>query len=199
MPATIHGGSLGRWFEELCRIKISRLRDVVAADGSRLTGGRLPTEGGVYAFWWTGDSDLLSHESSNRLIELRGPGQRPVLLEIDDEWLGMSTQLPIPLYVGKNADSISKRIGLHLLLGKQRILPLGGGAQKAKRPTTSCQLRAGVEHFFPNTTDTRSLILENVGLSYVKLHGDQHAANRFYLEDLAIGLMRPPLNVDIER
>jgi hypothetical protein len=44
-----------------------------------------------------------------------------------------------------------------------------------------------------------NLILENIGLSYVSLDGDANAANRFYLEDLAIGLMRPPFNVDIER
>jgi hypothetical protein len=60
-------------------------------------------------------------------------------------------------------------------------------------------LRAGVEHLFPRELDSRTLILENVGLSYVLLDGDAHAANRFYLEDLAIGLMRPPFNVDIER
>lgn len=75
----------------------------------------------------------------------------------------------------------------------------GGGARKAKPPTTSCQLRAGVEHMFPKETDTRSLVLDNVGLSYVVLDGDEQAANRFYLEDLAIGLMRPPINIDIER
>ena len=42
-------------------------------------------------------------------------------------------------------------------------------------------------------------MLDNIGLSYVILDGDKNAANRFYLEDLAIGLMRPPFNVDIER
>ena len=46
---------------------------------------------------------------------------------------------------------------------------------------------------------TRSLVLDNIGLSLVTLDGDDHAANRFYLEDLAIGLMRPPFNLDIER
>ncbi len=79
------------------------------------------------------------------------------------------------------------------------MLPLGGGARKAKPPTTSCQLRDGVEHLFPREADSRSLILENVGLSYVELDGDRQAPNRFYLEDMALGLMRPPLNVDIER
>ena len=42
-------------------------------------------------------------------------------------------------------------------------------------------------------------MLNNVGLSYVLLDGDEHAAHRFYLEDLAIGLMHPPFNIDIER
>ena len=52
---------------------------------------------------------------------------------------------------------------------------------------------------FPAEEDTRTLILDNIGLSTVALDGDENSANRFYLEDLAIGLMRPPLNVDIER
>ena len=73
--------------------------------------------------------------------------------------------------------------------------PPGRGAEKAERPTTSCQLRAGIEHLFPNVADTRALTLDNVGLSFVVLTGDDHAANRFYLEDMAIGLMRPPLNM----
>jgi hypothetical protein len=199
MPGTVHGGSLGRWFEKLCRIKYRRLRDVAIASGERLATGRLPTTGGVYVFWWTGDAAILSPPTCNRLLELVGPSNRPVLLEIDDEWLGLTTKLPVPLYVGKNADSIAKRIGLHLLLKQVRVLPVGGGAKKAPRPTTSCQLRAGVEHLFPNEPDTRRLILDNVGVSFVTLHGDEQAANRFYLEDLTIGLMRPPLNVDIER
>ena len=36
-------------------------------------------------------------------------------------------------------------------------------------------------------------------LSPGSLGGDEHAANRFYLEDLAIGLMRKILNIDVER
>jgi hypothetical protein len=92
------------------------------------------------------------------------------------------------------------RIGQHLRLGSgERMMSMGEDATKQKAPTTSCQLRAGVEHLFPREPDTRALILEHVGLSYVLLDGDAHAANRFYLEDLAIGLMRPPLNVHVER
>ncbi len=199
MPATVHGGSLGRWFEQLCRIKYVKLRSVATASGERVSPRILPNHGGVYVFWWTGDLALLKSSACNRSLALKGPGGREVVLKIDDEWLGLSTGLPVPLYVGKTVSSIRKRVGQHLMLGSPRILPLGGGARKAKAPTTSCQLRAGIEHLFPAEEDTRTIVLDRVGFSYVALDGDSNAANRFYLEDMAIGLMRPPLNVDIER
>ncbi len=85
------------------------------------------------------------------------------------------------------------------MLGKDRVTPLFEERRKQRRPTTSCQARAGVEHLFPRMPKTRDLMLDNVGLSWVALDGDDHAANRFSLEDLAIGLMRPVLNVDVER
>lgn len=199
MVAVVHGGTLGRWFEELCRIRHLQIKEVTASNGKKLKPRALPYKGGVYAFWWTGPRDILRSNRCNRLLELHGPGGRPVQLKIDNEWLGLDTDLPVPLYVGKSANSMAKRIGQHLRLSERRMLPFGGGAAKHLRPTTSCQLRAGVEHFFPQERDTRTLMLENIGISYVILHGDDHAANRFYLEDLAVGLMRPPFNVDIER
>src|SRR5687768_2432028 len=101
MTVTVHGGSLGRWFEELCRIKHQHLREVATVTGDRLASSKLPSAGGVYVFWWTGDDALLSSPNMNRLLELPGPAKRPVLLQIDDAWLGLSTKLPIPLYVGK--------------------------------------------------------------------------------------------------
>ena len=201
MPATVHGGSLGRWFEELCRIKLPQLAEAVTSTSAKtmIKPRSLPTEGGVYAFWWTGKSRLLRSPTCNRQFVLVGPQGREVTLKLDDKWLGLSTNLPLPLYVGKTVSGISQRVGKHLMLGSKRILDLNNGPKKVKAPTTSCQLRAGIEHLFSRTEDTRKLVLNNVGLSYVILDGDEHAANRFYLEDLAIGLMRPPLNVDIER
>lgn len=142
---------------------------------------------------------MLRGESCNRKIQLVGPGGRAVTLRFDDEWLGLSTDLPIPFYVGKAADSLMKRVRQHLLLDRPRVTAIFEGHKKQKRPTTSCQARAGIEHLFPSQADTRDLVLDNMGLSYVILDGDDHAANRFYLEDLAIGLMRPALNIDIER
>jgi len=188
---------MGRWFEELCRIKHHKLRELVVSAETSLRSKLLPQDGGVYVFWWTGDLKKLY--DCNREIILAGPGGRNVKLHFNDEWFGFSAELPIPLYVGKNADSISKRVGSHLRLAQNRMLPLGGSSKKVKPPTTSCQLRAGIEHLFPDEQDSRTLILDNIGLSFVKINGDIHAANRFYLEDLAIGKMRPVFNVDIER
>jgi len=171
MPATISGGSLGRWFEQLCRIRHPKLRQIVTDSNKALRPGKLPRKGGVYAFWWNGDQDLLKR--GNRDLVLHGPGGRDVHLMIDDEWLGLETGQPVPLYVGKTAHSIASRIGQHLRLKDVRMLPLGGDAKKAKRPTTSCQLRGGVEHLFPDEKDTRTLILDNIGLSYVELDGER--------------------------
>ncbi len=195
--AFLQAGNLGRWFEQLCRIRHARLWEITVSTGTMIAAGRLPYEGGVYASWWTGPLEIL-RDKTTRSIVLHGPGGRPVPLEFDDKWLGLSTELPVPLYVGKTAASIAKRIGQHSRLKDKRMLPLGQSLRKKKRPTTSCQLRAGVEHIFPHERDTRALILDNVGLSYVVLDGDEHAAHRFYLEDLAIGMMHPPFNVDIE-
>ena len=202
MSAVVHGGSLGRWFEEVCRFKHERLRTAVSPSGSsfRMQSGQVPKSGGVYVFWWTGPISSLKADSFNRNVNLHGPGGRTVSVEVDDEWLGIEANLPVPLYVGKNAGNLSSRIGQHLLLGTpSRIFPSSIGAQRHKAPTTSCQLRGGVEHHFLAEANPLNLILENIGLSYVVLDGDGNAANRFYLEDLAIGLMRPPFNIDIER
>ncbi|MEK7364866.1 MAG: hypothetical protein AAB016_12930 [candidate division NC10 bacterium] len=199
VSAVVHAGTLGRWFEELCRIKVQKLRDLVRPQTYRLRTDALPSSGGVYCYWWSGSRQKLRDKACNREIELVGPGGRAVRLSFDDEWLGLSTDLPVPLYVGKTADSLFKRLKQHLLLDRPRVTLLFEGQKKQARPTTSCQARAGVEHLFPGVSDTRDLVLDDLGLSYIVLDGDQHAANRFYLEDLAIGLMRPALNIDIER
>src|SRR5206468_1340428 len=94
MASTVHGGSIGRWFEELCRIRYHRLRALAVDDATKLRPKALPRTGGVYVFWWTGDVGLLCQAACNRDITLVGPGSRPVHLRVDDEWLGVSTGLP---------------------------------------------------------------------------------------------------------
>jgi len=200
MAGFVLPGLLFRWFEELCRIKHKALSEIVVSTQNKMSSRTGFSKGGVYAFWWTGDKYLLSGSECNRWIDLSGPKKVPVRLHLNDEWLGIGTGLPIPLYVGKSARSISRRIGRHLMLSNDgRITRRRTSSRKIKPPNSTCQLRAGVEHLFPNEPRIRSLILDNVGLSYVLLDGPEDAGNRFYLEDLAIGLMRPPLNVDVER
>jgi len=199
MRNTLQSSLFDRWFEELCRIKHYSLRTVVSTSGERLASKSLPDKGGVYTFWWTGQNSILKSQKCNRNIALKGPSGKPVTLIIDDTWLGIDSNLPIPLYVGKTAANISVRIGKHLMLNSKRMFPLGLTAMKRKAPTTTCQLRAGIEHMFPTEKDTRNMILDNVGLSYIELHEEANSANRFYLEDLAIGRMKPAINVDVER
>ena len=194
---TLQGGCLGRWFEELCRIDKKHIGCIMRPGHPRtLDRGRLPAEGGVYAFWWTGDTGRL--RDRKREIVRAGPGGSPVRLRLDDEWLGLSTGLPIPLYVGKTTD-IRSRVSQHLRLRCNRGLQQAAGNGQQKPATTACQLRAGIDRLFPRVKDTRNLILKCVGLSYVELDGPEYAANRFYLECMAIGQLRPPFNVDVER
>lgn len=150
----------------------------------------------MYSFWWTGDVEAL--RSANLRVDLAGPGGRRIKVEFSHEWLGLDAKLPVPLYVGKTAGSLWGRLGQHLMLGTPKRF-VKSGWNKTKAPTTSCQLRAGVERMFPKEIDPIPFMLDNVGMSFVDLPNDKSAAARFYLEDLAIGLMRPVLNVDVER
>jgi hypothetical protein len=183
----------------LCRITVRRIADITLDHGRALRAGRLPHKGGVYCFWWTADQNLLATPGCQQTVELRGPGGRSVVVCFDEEWLGISAGAPVPLYVGKCAADIAKRVGQHLMLQRDRVVPIFKGDRKQPRPTTSCQLRAGVDQLFPGRSSTRDLVLENIGLSFVVLNDNDHSVNRFYLEDLAIGMMRPPLNIDVER
>jgi hypothetical protein len=197
VTATLHPARLQRWFEELCRVRVEQLRSLVKEDSSALRPKALGPVAGVYAFWWTANPDRFAASDCNRELILKGPGGRDVHLVMDDEWLGLGSGLPMLLYVGKTTN-LAKRVRQHLELGRPRLLG-AAGPRKGENPTTACQLRAGIERLFPASDDPRALMLESVGLSFVELDGDVHAVNRFYLEDLAVGLMRPLLNIDVER
>lgn len=198
MPARLESSMLEDWLENLKTVTFETLANLVVPNRTSLIANKLPRLGGVYAFWWTGDIDLLRNQSNRKWLKY-GPGGRPVLIDIDDVWLGLTRGPPFPLYVGKTADSLVKRVGQHLRLKTPRISKPGKRLPDYRPPTTSCQLRDGIEQLFPLAPDSRTIMLENVGLSFVELHSDLHSVNRFYLEDLAIGSLRPPLNVDIER
>src|ERR1017187_10892010 len=106
----------------------------------------LPERRGVYVFWWVGPrADLMA---ANRHIVLKGPGERPVDVEYRDWW---PEELVYPaLYVGKTTNG-RKRFSLHIKRDCQgRLHQAHPEHVKAKPNTTSCQLRFGIEHVFPN-------------------------------------------------
>lgn len=189
--------------DELLRIEHKTLIDTVhflSNSNARLNPNIIPQKGAVYVFWWTGTNSVFKDLSVNRTIKFKGPNQRPVNITLTDDWLfHRGVDVPIPLYVGKTADNLSKRIGLHLQLGTARGLTLGEDALGEKRKTTSNQVRDRIERMFLNVKDTRELILNNLGLSYTILDGDEESVNRFYLEDKMIGELFPLFNIDIER
>jgi hypothetical protein len=158
-------------------------------------------QGGVYVFWWlkkdecsmapfkesyfTNKFDL----QGKKIARLQGTNKyQTVDIEITEEWLNLYSG-HIPLYVGKSADCLLDRIKLHLLINKAEY----------KRKSTSDQLRRGFNRLFRDHHNVVDLIVKHVGLTYVNLHGKDDVVNRFYLEDLAIGSLRPIFNIDIER
>ena len=155
----------------------------------------LPSEPGIYAFWWMGPKvDLLS---ANRHIVLKGPKGKEVDVEYRDWW---PTELEYPcLYVGKTTN-VKKRFSLHIKRGsRERLHQANPRNVKAKPCTTSCQLRFGIEHVFPSEQDPLALILRSVGFSYRTDFPDNAIAERFFEEDRLVGVWRPWFNVDSER
>ncbi|MEN0588135.1 hypothetical protein [Kurthia gibsonii] len=157
--------------------------------------------GGIYVFWWLNDSpeslQPLFAPDCTRTYSVKGKkvvGEdapdvyHSVEIEWTDAWL-TQYQGHIPLYVGKSADRILKRMALHLQIHQA----------KYTGKATSDQLRRGMERLFQAHVNTADIIVNHVGFSYISLHGIEHVVNRFYLEDYAIGKLMPLFNVDIKR
>ncbi len=167
--------------------KVSQL--VVARPSS------LPEGPGVYAFWWIGDRTTLM--ASNRTVILKGPNEVRVCVEYRDWW---PKDLVYPcLYVGKSTN-IRKRFGLHIKRKSlERLHAPHPEHHKATPNTTSCQLRWGIEHIFPNESNPLNVILDSVGFSYRTDFPDNAIAERFFEEDRLVGNWRPWFNIDSER
>ncbi|XOB41394.1 MAG: hypothetical protein ACKKMW_01540 [Candidatus Nealsonbacteria bacterium] len=150
----------------------------------------------VYCFWWIGNKEFFS-KNAERRISLKGPKGR--FFELEHK-MWFPKELPyIPLYVGKTT-KLKDRILKHLLISySKRVHPKPKNYKKVKPHNTVCQLRAGIEHIFPNEKEPKSLILENIGLSFLDIFGKEAVSERFYLEDFAIGYFRPWFNLDCER
>jgi len=155
----------------------------------------LPHSPGVYAFWWLGDRAALLN--SNRHIVLKGPRGQLVNVEYRDWW---PDELSYPcLYVGKSTN-IRKRFSLHI---KRNCLGRLHAAHpenwKATPSTTSCQLRWGIEHIFPEEQNPLDLISKSIGFSYRTNFEENAIAERFFEEDRLVGTWRPWFNIDSER
>lgn len=155
----------------------------------------LPSDPGVYAFWWLAPKAQLL--SGNRQIVLKGPGEKPVKVEYRDWW---PSDLVYPcLYVGKTTN-IRKRFSLHIKRGSPgRLHAAHPEYYKAVPVTTSCQLRWGIEHIFPQEPDPLGLILRSVGFSCRTDFPVDAIAERFFEEDRLVGHCRPWFNIDSER
>jgi hypothetical protein len=87
---------------------------------------------------------------------------------------------------------LANRTGLHFKLKTPSVVSLGKGHEI----TTICQMRDRLDRLFDEMDDTREMIIQNLSLSIVR---EDDWMMRFFLEDLAIGLFRPPFNVDCKR
>jgi hypothetical protein len=150
-------------------------------------------------FWWRETPEQFLQSLQNRHLHFHGPNGVTLDWEITLDSLRVAENGLLPLYVGKNASDIAKRVGLHLKLKTPRTVPPEAVNGFCERMTTSCQVRDRLDRLFPNIPDTRSLALNNLALSYVQLQGTGAFVERFYLEDLAVGVFRPIFNVDSER
>lgn len=183
---------------ELLEMKESR----IPIDGPRLQW-RLaerdkPEFGGVYVFWWKSDARQLFAAIQNPNLHFLGPGGRQLHWKLTLAHFFTAPNGYVPLYVGKTSSSIATRVGQHLMLGSERTVAKEHCNRISARKTTSNQLRDRLDRLFPRT-DTRVLIRERISLSYVPIKEHELFHDRFHLEDLAIGLLRPTFNVDSER
>lgn len=155
----------------------------------------LPEEPGVYAFWWLKDRSILL--GANGEIVFKGPGGTRVEVEYKDWW---PRDLVYPcLYVGQSTN-LKKRFALHIMRGiPGRLHPPHPEYVKATPRTTSCQLRWGIEHVFPEASDSLDLIFQSVGFSFRTDFGEDAIVERFFEEERLIGLWRPWFNIDCER
>jgi hypothetical protein len=166
-------------------------------DWRRATHGR-PGFGGVYVVWWRGTGQEFYRLLHEHELRFAGPNGSLIVYLVRKRDLPTASNGYLPLYVGKNAADMAKRIGLHLKLKTARTVTMTGEQTMPARLTTSCQVRDRLDRLFPDMSDTRSLV-SNLALSYVKLDGPGHLAERFFLEDFAIGRLRSLFNVDSER
>ena len=149
-------------------------------------------ETGLYAFWLMNNDGIA--DKLNRSLKIKGPGNE--LYSFTWDW--NVDEKYILVYVGKTT-TFKSRLAQHLKL-KTFSWKVPEDKTSPYKPTTSCQLRTGIEHLLIRNTQPANLgldfIRERIQVSYIPLDG---LGNRFFAEDLAIGKGKPWFNVDSER
>ena len=155
----------------------------------------LPEQPGVYAFWWVASKAQLM--AANQYIVLNGPNQQPVDVEYEDWW---PPELQYPcLYVGKSTN-IRKRFALHIKQGSAVCLRQAHSGHVKPRPSvTTCQLRFGIEHIFPDEQNPLSMIFRSVGFSFRADFPENAIAEHFFEESRLVGIWCPWFNIEAER
>jgi hypothetical protein len=169
------------------------LSHYVTFNGNKIRYTKVPKEKkGLYAFWLL--NNVGDVEKLNRSLKIKGPGNK--LYSFNWDW--NVNEKNILVYVGKTT-TFKSRLGKHLKL-KTFNWDVPEDKTSPYKPTTSCQLRTGIEHLLiKNTQPTNrglDFIRDRIRVSYIPLEG---LGNRFFAEDLAIGIGKPWFNVDSER
>ncbi|MGM0582896.1 MAG: GIY-YIG nuclease family protein [Bacteroidota bacterium] len=148
----------------------------------------LSNNGGLYAFWLKNTNGIA--KKLNRTVAISTPNKK--IEQVEWDWNLEDDQLL--LYVGKSTN-LRNRISMHLKLGTEKWDKNSDNTLRKK--TTSCQVRAGIEHLIQNSRyNSFEFINQFIGISVVELPKFQ---DRFFAEDLAIGEGKPWFNIDSER
>lgn len=163
---------------------------------------------GVYAFFWTGGADMIDGERLTANYQGKAiKGSKDVDGESRFVDHALKWQFTSPdcqcLYVGKTQD-FPTRLGLHIKAGTRSEYwyssdkgQLALENNRLHKPTTSCQLRSGMEHLFPDkNTDTLALIKSHVRYFFEPSIFPEY---RFYREYELVSDHKPWFNLDVER
>lgn len=168
---------------------------------------------GIYAFWWITDISFI--QGANLNVTLLGKHIKRVPTIIKYKWDIEIRNLPICLYVEKTT-TLKSRVSQHLLesikwedwyknkLQTKKFNLADNVNNLIYKPNSVCQFRAGLQHLLKNNIEIKDLedSLTYIGFSFLEIdNGDDHSGvgERFYLENLAIGIYRPLFNMDSER
>lgn len=165
------------------------------------------TKEGLYSVWWTGDLSFL--KSLNLDVSFQGKqtvaanAALGILAEYEPaEWTwSVPDRGPVCMYVGKSTN-VQNRLRQHV--ADFRRFDTWYEDRESHPPrrllkrNSACQVRAGIEHLFRNYPTLLSLDDKLSHFSY-SFESETCFQERFYAEDLAIGVFRPWFNLDCER